>query len=607
MRPSTAPWYLDFFGPDFWTLANHEYSDERTSTELAYLCGVLSGPSRLRQVIDLGCGLGRHAIGLARQGFDVVGLDVSGWALETAAQRAGRFKRVAWRRVDLLREAAWPIDEADAAVSVQSFGWGNDDEQLRFLQRVRQYLRPGGMLVLDFSNLVHILRNYVARSSMVIEDFTYTFERGFEPISSRSIGTVRVNTPTGDERVLHHDIRLYTPAEVVSLVRRAGFTVQRVDSDFVVDGPVKPDSRYVQVVATVPLAPRQMLLRSRTVASDTLDLRWSPDEGEWLDNSPAPSHGEGRGEGAEPYGVELNYAVDDPYGAERARDVLARVFHRDIPVSCISFAPGISALLAGLSELAAEGRVLTPAFAYPHLVAWASHRGADPVAMELGATAAEYVARIELDRPALVHLERPGLDGHTLSLEEVRAVVAGAADVGSVVLVDEANANYLGPAASCLPLALDTDNLAVLRGVSKGYVAGGLRVAFVISSQALTAVVRDSLYPLACSEAAYWRALKLVEAGDIFGTLRRRVREVKPEVLVCLREHGLRVIPGHPDLPWLLIRDDDGRWTDWFRDRRILVKRLVPAAGRLPAGYLLRLSVPLSAHRRSLFLNRMAR
>jgi hypothetical protein len=85
------------------------------------------------------------------------------------------------------------------------------------------------------------------------------------------------------------------------------------------------------------------------------------------------------------------------------------------------------------------------------------------------------------------------------------------------------------------------------------------------------------------------------------------VREVKPEVLVCLREHGLRVIPGHPDLPWLLIRDDDGRWTDWFRDRRILVKRLVPAAGRLPAGYLLRLSVPLSAHRRSLFLNRMAR
>ena len=38
-------------------------------------------------VLDLACGTGRHAISLSRQGYDVVGLDVSAKLLKIAKQR----------------------------------------------------------------------------------------------------------------------------------------------------------------------------------------------------------------------------------------------------------------------------------------------------------------------------------------------------------------------------------------------------------------------------------------------------------------------------------------------------------------------------------------
>lgn len=62
------------------------------------------------RALDAGCGEGADAIWLARRGWDVVATDISGVALERAAQHArdtdaAASERIEWRRSDLLASA----------------------------------------------------------------------------------------------------------------------------------------------------------------------------------------------------------------------------------------------------------------------------------------------------------------------------------------------------------------------------------------------------------------------------------------------------------------------------------------------------------------------
>ena len=62
------------------------------------------------------------------------------------------------------------------------------------------------------------------------------------------------------------------------------------------------------------------------------------------------------------------------------------------------------------------------------------------------------------------------------------SAAAAATDAGTIVVVDESYASYLGPPESAAALTLEAPNLLVLRSVSKGYCAGGLRVGYVVAS-----------------------------------------------------------------------------------------------------------------------------
>ena len=101
----STPWYRKYFTEDYWALTGLKYSSERTASELAYLQAVLEEKAPGRRVVDLGCGIGRHAIGLAQAGFEVTGLDVSECAIGEAKRHAARAGvDIRWEIVDLLAE-----------------------------------------------------------------------------------------------------------------------------------------------------------------------------------------------------------------------------------------------------------------------------------------------------------------------------------------------------------------------------------------------------------------------------------------------------------------------------------------------------------------------
>src|SRR4051812_32669357 len=90
MQPQAVPW---FENEDFWTAAYPfmfpETSFDRAKAEIPKMV-TLMGATKIRSVLDLCCGPGRHSIPLAKDGFDVTAVDRSAFLLSKAKAYAER-------------------------------------------------------------------------------------------------------------------------------------------------------------------------------------------------------------------------------------------------------------------------------------------------------------------------------------------------------------------------------------------------------------------------------------------------------------------------------------------------------------------------------------
>lgn len=91
------------------------------------------------RILDLGAGVGRHALWLAAQGFAVTALDAAPEGLAEIARQGG--VETVEGRMDALPFA----DEAfDHVLSWNVIYHGNEDVVLRTVSEIRRVLRPGG-------------------------------------------------------------------------------------------------------------------------------------------------------------------------------------------------------------------------------------------------------------------------------------------------------------------------------------------------------------------------------------------------------------------------------------------------------------------------------
>lgn len=181
------------------------------------------------RVLDLCCGPGRHAIELARRGFEVTAVDRTEPYLERAEARAKEeglgieFVRSDMR--DFVRPGAF-----DAVINLfTSFGFFEDpEEDLRVVQNLHTSLRPGGQLLFELQGkeLLAAIFTEEREWRRLPDGAIFLEERHVKP------GWDWVNTEwtiiTSDSRFAHtFGLRPYSAVELTALVQRAGFSQTR--------------------------------------------------------------------------------------------------------------------------------------------------------------------------------------------------------------------------------------------------------------------------------------------------------------------------------------------------------------------------------------------
>ncbi len=214
-----TPWYQTYFGADY--LSIYRLAD--TEDQLALLRRVLA-PLAGGLIYDLPCGHGRHTGPLTRDGYRIVGLDLSETFLRVAQDRArteGWPARLA--RADL-RDLPLVHGRADAVICMfTSLGYFDDDrEHAAVVVEFARLVRPGGRLVLDLAN-IDAVRMQPPTSSWTKDGVEVHSTYCFDESTKRAHTAREVRFPDGRQEHYESSVRLFEADELRGLFAIAGW------------------------------------------------------------------------------------------------------------------------------------------------------------------------------------------------------------------------------------------------------------------------------------------------------------------------------------------------------------------------------------------------
>jgi SAM-dependent methyltransferase len=226
---TSQDWPVAFFDDDYLTIYKPMFSEEMTEREVGFIESALVLPGGAR-VLDLACGFGRHANGMAKRGYRVTGLDFNQHYLDIAAAVAKEAGLpVDWKQGDM-RELPFN-EEFEAAYSYfTSFGYFSDEENERVIEGVARALEPGGRFLLDVMNREWILTHEAHRIWNQREDGSLLVEEVSLDLRSSRVKSKQIHIAheRGPRLEKEFDLRAYTCAELQALFRRHGLTTRHI-------------------------------------------------------------------------------------------------------------------------------------------------------------------------------------------------------------------------------------------------------------------------------------------------------------------------------------------------------------------------------------------
>jgi D-alanine-D-alanine ligase len=218
------------------------------------------------EILDLGCGNGRHSIEFAKKGYEVTAVDSSSPLLEYAKRKAVKEGIDIYSRIRFLKRNMCQIsftEKFDAIISMFAFGFLEEKEEHEtMLKNIHESLKQGGKFILTTPNgqtrLIKIARN-AFRDAKTGHLIYKTRSKIGEKINEKSIhdfdlATMRETiTSTWREENKKYMVRtsmyIFLLPEILYMMQNIGFSIEHVWGDF--DGAPASSTSSVVVISAI--------------------------------------------------------------------------------------------------------------------------------------------------------------------------------------------------------------------------------------------------------------------------------------------------------------------------------------------------------------------
>ena len=209
------------FDDDYLYFYEQLLSDQRSQAETDLICSL--GPvKRGDRVLDLACGHGRIANRLAERGASVTGLDLIPGFLELArADAARRGVTVEYAQGDMT-DLGWR-GSFDVVISwLAAFGYFDDVEDRRILERIHSSLQPGGRVLLELNHGPALWANLLPSVELQRGEDLMIDRRRYDALTGR-MHAHRTVIRDGKVRSFQFSHRIFTFPELRDWLLSVGF------------------------------------------------------------------------------------------------------------------------------------------------------------------------------------------------------------------------------------------------------------------------------------------------------------------------------------------------------------------------------------------------
>ncbi|WP_127572600.1 class I SAM-dependent methyltransferase [Paenibacillus xylaniclasticus] len=217
-------WFERSFGSDYMVVYKHR-NWEQANREVKQLCEWAKLPAGT-ELLDVGCGMGRHALALDELGYQVSGVDLSLPLLEKARAH-DIHHRVNWKQGDM---RSLPYEDGSFGATVNlftSFGYFSEADNVGVLKELRRVLRPGGTFVIDYLNAPYVERTLVPLSERVDEETGWTIREERRIEDGAVCKTITITEPTDEVRQYEERVMLYGLDWFERALAEAGLKLER--------------------------------------------------------------------------------------------------------------------------------------------------------------------------------------------------------------------------------------------------------------------------------------------------------------------------------------------------------------------------------------------
>lgn len=104
--------------------------------------------NNVHSILDLGCGIGEHSLYLAKNGFDVVGFDISSEAIKLAKQKLDKEKNlsVKFLQGSMYNKLPSKDNYFDAVISLRTINHGTQEQIWYIISEIYRILKKDGYI-----------------------------------------------------------------------------------------------------------------------------------------------------------------------------------------------------------------------------------------------------------------------------------------------------------------------------------------------------------------------------------------------------------------------------------------------------------------------------